>query len=149
MAITCDLSIPVPVYVEKYLNQRYGPNYKLSKNSSLGLLVIEICTTRRYLKPVRKRDTNGAFVMQVTEAYYKKKAYNVTAKKLKFLTELLVKLFYEEMVEAVSRQVQQNDKDGKAALGAFLEYYNITENDLKFESAYMQYRRKKKPLLKN
>lgn len=142
------LEIPVPPFVKKYLIKRYGTVHTLGKKSALGLLIIEVCT-KRYIKP-RPRHENDTelYTVQIKEYYRNLKAYNLKPAKLSFISDMLCKLFYENMMEQLIMDQEIGDKNAYKALTRFLEYYDIKESELKFESAYMYYRRKKKQYLK-
>lgn len=143
MAIVSSIEIPVPLFLEKYLTKRYGNNHVVSANSFIGMLVIDI-STKYYVKPVKKvPKKDGVYSLLVTEFYHKKKVFRITPKKLKLLAKLLVKLFYEDLVTSVYRDVSLGKyTTAKGALKEFLSFYDINEEELKLDSAYMEYQRK-------
>lgn len=149
MATVSSVDIPVPIYIQKYLEKRYGTNHKVSANSLIGLLVIEL-SSKYYIKPVKKVPIcDGLFSLPVTEFYYNQKVFRITVKKLKQLSKLLVKLFYEDLVNSVTRDIElKKYTTAKGALEDFLLYYDINEGDLKLSTAYMEYQRKSSKKIK-
>ncbi|WP_339638714.1 hypothetical protein [Croceibacter atlanticus] len=155
MAFLASVDIPVPVYVQKYLLKRYGKDHKVSKNSAIGIMIIQLAT-KYYMKPVKKAPEGQVFYsLAVTEYYYNQKVFRITKTKLKLLSKLLVKLFYEDLVNCAYRDValkkiSEDNKfaTAKASIKQFLDFYEITENDLRLETAYMEYQRKKPKKIK-
>lgn len=143
MASITTVDIPVPLYVEKYLAKRYGNDHKVSNTSLIGIMVIEI-STKYYIKPVKGvPKCDGVFSMPVTEYYFNQKVFRIQRKKLQKLTKLLVRLFYEDMVQSINRDVATGSQPtARQSLKTFLQYYGITEGNLKMDTAYMEYQRK-------
>tara|TARA_R110000850_G_scaffold277151_1_gene424866 strand:- start:56860 stop:57423 length:564 start_codon:yes stop_codon:yes gene_type:complete len=135
------VAIPVPLFLKNYLEKRYGTRHKLSKNSAIGLLIIEMAQ-RRYIKPVKiKCEPQTQYRVYLTEYYYKRKAFNINRKAQALLANLLLRLFYEDLVNTVYKEVCINKTPAKEVLLRFLQFYEINEDLLKFETAYMRYRR--------
>jgi hypothetical protein len=55
------------------------------------------------------------------------------------------KIFFEDMMQSIEIGVSQYHARPIDAIRYFLNKYDITENDVKFESIYRQYQREKKP----
>ena len=143
MSSITTIDIPVPVYVQKYLEKRYGTDHKVNRKSLIGIMVIELAS-KYYMKPVKGvPESDGVYSLSVTQYYFNKKIFRIQKRKMQQLTKLLSRLFYEDMVHSISRDIATGQAGtARGALRMFLDYYDISENDLKIDTAYMEYQRK-------
>jgi hypothetical protein len=144
MSVYCEIGIPVPRYLKKYLNKRYGTDHKVSRHSAIGLLIIELSAKKHITNAKIRVNRKEEFVLNVGRSYFKNKVYNIRPKNLKLISNLLYKLFIEDLVNTTLSNASIFGITEKQALINFLDYYEINEDDIKFETIYMSYRRKKK-----
>lgn len=134
------IKIPVKTHVKKYLIARYGIQHTITKNSLLGLMVFNQLS--KNFSPAKNQIT-GADVYEVhlTDWCFKNVGHSIDVATLNALGKALELLFREDLHEYVKQQLLKQEK-ATAAIKEFLKNYDVTEDELKFESVYKDYKRK-------
>ncbi|WP_435263411.1 hypothetical protein [Tenacibaculum sp. nBUS_03] len=137
------IKIPMRSYLVKYLTKLYGKEYKVTKRTYLGLIIVDVLT-KDYQKPIftNEKSTYNCIVANqlcVTHGHFPKyTSFSVLEKKID-------NIFKTSMYEFVRINLQTGKYDQSSeiikCLGAFLEFYNINEDDLNLETAYKNYSR--------
>lgn len=136
-----NISIFVKKHIKKYLAHRYGKNCVLSKKSLLGILIFELLD-----KKITKQDRNfinfsEKYTITISEAYFYKRGFYISSHKKKFISIALEKLFIEDLYAFIDITIENNTISAVKAMKIFLCKYDITENEVKFESLYRSYQR--------
>lgn len=133
------IKIPVKPHVKQFLEVKYGDNYKLTKTTFLGVLLIELLND----DIVKQKDLESGtayFVINIPDLYYNKYGFNVTLAKKRLIGICLEKIFKEFFHEFIDLELYSG-KDAYPSIVLFREYYNITETDFKLETMYRGYQR--------
>lgn len=135
------LKIPVKPHVKKYISVRYGSEHTLTKQSLLGLLVFN-SLDKKTIDPYQDvNDSSDRYTIKISRQYFYERGYKVNRRTLHFLSVCLEKLFYEAFTENIDISVKKHGIHATAAMRGFLSQYDISENDLRFESMYRRYQR--------
>lgn len=134
------ISIPVKSYVKKFLVKRYGYTHQISKNSFIGLFLLELLQ-RKVEPPFREISKESTYDIHVPEFYFNEKGYHVDHIKLKFLSICLEKLFFEDFYQDIDKELLKPNPNAMQSIRFFLSVYDITEDELKLASLYKKYQR--------
>jgi|SRR5690606_18739232 len=134
------LKIPCKTFVKKYLIGRYGTTQTVTRQSLLGLMVHEKLS-KNYDPAEYVRITDDVYEVVLTEWCFKNVGHSIDIPTLNALGSALYYLFREDMYLFVRSRIIKGEK-ATQALKEFLDNYGITDDDLKFESVYRDYKRK-------
>lgn len=134
------LKIPCKTFVKKYLIARYGLNHTITRQSLLGVMVHEKLT-KNYNPAERIRITDDVYEVVLTDWCFKNVGHSIDLQTLNALGSALYYLFREDMHLHVRSKIVKGEK-ATQAIKDFLLMYGITEDDLKFETVYRDYKRK-------
>lgn len=136
------LEIPVKKYVKKYLISKYGDSHQISKNTLLGLLTLELLE-----KDFDPNDYpikfDAIYSVIITERYVYGKGFSISSDKLNVIGSSIDRLFREDLFAHVDRVLISTTLNALDIIRDFLDYYKITDNELKLESIYKAYKRHK------
>ena len=136
--------IPCKLHVKKYLIGRYGPFHTMSKKSLLGTLLFHVLDKNCQKAAIQLENYTEKYDIMIPEFYFKTKGYNIGYKKQHYLAVCFDKIFFEDLLQSIEIGVSQYNAKPIDAIRRFLKKYNITENDVNFDSIYRQYQREKK-----
>lgn len=134
------IKIPIKSHVKKYLIARYGNQHTITKNTLLGLLVHDHLS-KNYTKTPQKLDCHVYYEVHLTDWCFKNVGHSIDIATLVTLGNALAMLFREDLHQYVRTQLLKQQK-ATDAIKEFLKNYEITEDELKFETVYKDYKRK-------
>lgn len=137
------ISIPVEPHVKRFLAKRYGPVHTATKVTFIGMEVLQALTSeyeRPYLPPEKKIIYSDEYKVLIPERYFNANGHTVSMNNLLHLGNSMGRLFTETMFDNLDMQINEGTH-GLEALRRFLKFYNIAEDDVKFESLYKAYQR--------
>jgi hypothetical protein len=137
--------IPCKVHIKKFLIGRYGPNHTMSKKSLLGTIVFHLLDKKCPKPNIQLDDYKQNYDILVPEFYFNVRGYNIGYKKKHYLALCFEKIFFEDMLQNIELAASEYNTKPIQAMRNFLKKYEITENDVNFDSIYRQYQREKKP----
>lgn len=123
---------PVDPHVYKYLQKSVGEKLETSKNSFFGTIVLDLLSKGDCDINVIK----GSLVYSVEISEWNMNHYGIYIDekiKRKFNSHM-DKMFRKELITYVDIQRDRGFRQKESALREFLFYYNITEEDIKFET---------------
>lgn len=139
------IRIPVKPFVKKYLKTRYGDTHTISKSSFLGFLIYDRLN-KDFDPKCDYKGMDDIYEVELTNWMFKNQGHTISKQHLNALGHALYLLFREDCFAYVDSE-RLNFGTATRALKEFLNKYNIREDDLKFESIYRDYKRKKKQVL--
>ena len=141
------LDIPIKPYLKKYLTKKYGEVHHVKKNSLLGGIIIDILD-KTYRKKTIDVDRKSFYKVSVPATIVKEVGFEISFLKLKKLAEKIYTLFYEDLESYINLTIGNelnfhnkkhdsiNKQNRLKAISQFLDFYNITEEELKLDSVY-------------
>lgn len=134
------LEIPCKKYVKKYLIEKYGDSHQISKNTLLGLLTLELLE-KNFDPKQRQIDFDTIYVVNIGEYYVNTKGVSVSTDKLNAIGASMERLFREDLFAYVDVVVRVTEYTVMEVIRDYLDYYKITECELKLSTIYKAYQR--------
>lgn len=134
------LKIPCKSYVRKYLIARYGLNHTITKQSLLGMMVHEKLS-KNYNPANYIRRSDDVYEVVLTDWCFRNVGHSIDIPTLNALGSAMYYLFRENLYLYVRQQLAKGEK-ATTAIKEFLQMFDITEDELKFETVYRDYKRK-------
>lgn len=148
------LQLPVPSYLKKILEKRYGENFQASRKTLLGLTIINTLKGKRDrdYESARKIYTNGNYRFKSTKEYYFIRVSVDTAKRKGYVH---TQATAEHIVRALDRDIREDlymtaifnkEKYGieyKTSILNFLDLYDISDEELSYDSLRKDFNRKR------
>jgi hypothetical protein len=135
------INIPVKPHIKKYISVRYGNEHTLTKKSLLGILIFNILDKKTKKPEQGFADHTEKYVIQISQQYFYEKGFTITLRKRRFLAICLEKLFMEDFYAYIDISVSKMNSSAAEAMRIFLNKYDISENEVKFDSLYRAYLR--------
>lgn len=142
--ILVSVHIPCKVHVKKYLIGRYGAKHTMSKKSLLGTILFHLLDKNCPKANFQSDDYKHKYDIMVPEYYFNTRGFEIGTKKKQYLALCFEKIFFEDLMQSIEIAVSKYHQKPIVAIRMFLENYNISENDVNFDSIYRQYQREKK-----
>ncbi|SDS12883.1 hypothetical protein SAMN04487764_1519 [Gillisia sp. Hel1_33_143] len=142
-------NIPVANHVYKYLLVICGSDYIIANRSTyIGSLVLSI-QGRNYDVRCTKKKFTKVFRAEVSETYYSKTGLVITKENAQLFNDQVDKKFREELFRNMLINDHLNEKLFLQSMRRYLDFFNIDEEDIKIETLYRDFKRKKDEILSN
>jgi len=142
-------SIPVSDHVYKFLIKRCGGDtYVASRNDIIGNIVLSSLGRNADLK-ISKSKYTKTFNVVIKEYSYLRNGIFLGVKSGQAFNKMIDKLFRDEMYFHVFVNAQSSKDQHLEGIRKYLKIYNIDEDDIKLESIYRDFKRKKEELANN
>ena len=141
------LEIPIKPFLKKFLTKKYGEVHHVKKTSLLGGIIIDILD-KQYRKQSIDVDRKSWYKVSVPATIVKEVGFDISFLKLKKLGDKIYTIFYNDLENYITLTVENdlkffnekhssiNKQNRMKAIAQFLDFYNITEEELKLESVY-------------
>lgn len=146
------IKLPLKPYIVKFLEKRYGKKHLVSRNSLIGMYLIELLN-----KDYNKRgsiEEGSYYTIIVPSSIVARVGFDFPAVKYEKLASYFEKLFRNSLFEYVNMSIENDlklvpehdrkkirNQNAKEAIKQFLSTYEICEDELKFETMYRTYYR--------
>jgi hypothetical protein len=141
--------IPVADHVYKYLLKRCGTDHiKASRVTFLGSLLLSLQSRNYDVTPADKKFTK-VFSVTIPQHKYDKLGMHITPQIALLFNDQIDKMFRDEMFCHILINKNVDKKMFKKSMEIFLEVYQIDEDDLRMDTLYRDFKRKKTELAKN
>ncbi len=136
-------SIPVADHVYKFLVKRTGSDtYVATRNDIIGNIVLSSLGTNPDI-PISKSKYNRLFHLVIKEHKYLKTGIKLGIKSGQVFNRLMDQLFRDELYHHIIMKNIANKTKCIGEIRQFLKLYDITEDDIKLETIYRDFKRKK------
>ena len=149
------INLPMKSYLKKFLTKKYGTHHKVSRNSLLGIHLIELLDKQFKRENVKIKEKES-FPFHFEKTVVEKMGFNISAAKMQKFEVFLHKLFRSSLDDYITTTINSDlviknykgeyKQDVLNAMKQFLACYDINEDDLKLNSLYRDYNREKKNL---
>lgn len=123
---------PVKPHVYKYLQRKVGEKLIVSNHNFFGGIVLDILS-KRY-SDLKNVNNELSFPVEVSISYMEKMGFYIDAKIMRKFNYRIDDIFREEMRSFVQMNFRINRIPKESSLKSFMFEYNITEDDIKFET---------------
>jgi len=139
-------TIPVADHVYKFLVKRCGSDtYTANRNDIIGNIVLSSLGKNNDLKISKTRHTKS-FNIVIKEYSYLRNGIFLGVKSGQAFNKMIDKLFRDEMYFHVYVNSFKSKEQFLEGIRNYLKIYDITEDDIKLESIYRDFKRKKEDL---
>ncbi len=129
------VKIPMKPYVVKFLKKNYGSNHKISRRSWLGKSLLHLLTFK-FAKPP-KMNPMSSFTFIIPMRMCLEYGYFVDHSKYKDIADVCEDVFKKNMFSHIHiNAVNGSHGEVMNSLRNYFDFYDITEDDFKLESAY-------------
>lgn len=151
------LQLPVPAYLKKILEKKYGENPTATRNNLLGLTVISTLKGKRDrdYEASRKVYNSGNYRFKDAQQYFFMNVCLDTAKRKGFthsmqMANRIVKAYDRDIREQLYIDCIFNKEkygiDYQTTILNFLDFYDISEDELSYDSIKKDFNRNKKKI---
>ena len=141
------INIPVSDHIYKYLAAKCGTGlFTATRNTFVGSVVLSMLSRNEDLKRESSKKHSKVFTVLVKEDSYMRNGIFIDLKCMKAFNEMVDKMFREELychmiINKFTHKSQYLD-----CIRNFLRIYNINEEDIKEETVYRDFKRKKEDI---
>jgi hypothetical protein len=136
-------NIPVADHVYKYLVHKNGSDTITADRSDIfGIIILSSLNKNLDLR-IQKTSFSKTIKVVIKEHHYLKNGVFVGIKRGQVFNKLFDKMFRNELYAHCKRIKQTHEDNYYKIIRSFLDIYNITEDDLKIETIYRDFKRKK------
>lgn len=138
------INIPVKTHVSKYLKVKYGDKPMVaSRRTVVGSIVLSMLSNNGDVKPGSDVRESETFKVIVKEYHYLRNGVFIDNRTAWLFNELVDNMFKEELYCHIIINKFSHESQYLESIRNFLNVYNITEEDLKLESVYRDFKRKR------
>ncbi len=136
-------NIPVADHVYKYLKVRCGADHiKASRDTTFGSLALSLLGRNNDMRP-KKVKYSKCFKVTVPESAYQKLGMYISPENAQLFNDQVDRLFREDLFFHVIINKGISSKMYLNSIRSFLEVYDISEDDLKIDTVYRDFKRRK------
>ena len=137
-------NIPVSNHVYKYLVARCGDQPLIATRTTfIGSTILSLLSRNSDIRQTNLKSHTKIFQVIIKEESYLRNGVFINYKSAKLFNDLIDKMFREELYCHIIINKYKNKDLFLKNLRHFLAVYNITEDDIKFETLYRDFKRKK------
>jgi hypothetical protein len=134
---------PVADHVYKYLITRCGSDHiTASRHTSFGSLALSLHGRNPDVKPGKLIFTK-VFKVTVQEEHFKRLGMHITSENAQLFNDQVDKMFREELFYHIMINKGIDAAKYLDSIRTFLMVYNITEDDIKLDTLYRDFKRRK------
>jgi len=142
-------NFPVADHVYKFLVKCCGSSHIVaSRTTHIGNLVLSLQGRNYDVKPSKKK-FRRIFSVTVPEHYYEKTGMHITKVNAQLFNDQADRLFRDELYRHLLMNNHLEKKLFMNSLRRYLEFYQIDEEDIKMDTLYRDFKRKKDELTEN
>lgn len=138
------LHLPVSAYLIKYLEAKYGEEYKATETDWFGLLIISTLSRKsadHY--HINRKSENLYYTVTLGISKAEHCGFFITQRKGDQIAKAIDNHFREQMYMQAVLNYQNFEIDYKTSILNYLESFNITEEDLHYETVRKDFNRNK------
>lgn len=153
------IQLPVPKYLKKILVAKYGDDFVLKEYSLFGMAICNTLMTKNYAvyryrkrelsKYYRYKELSEIFNINLSVNKATRKGFEINDNKLHKIVRAIDKSIREELYVTALVNKELYEIDYQTTFLNFLDQYNITEEELTYESLQKHFYRVKDKLTKN
>lgn len=130
---------PVKSHVYKYLQKKCGEKLVVNKNDFFGSTVLDIFS--KNYSDLEAVNDDYLFPVEISMRYMDKMGIYIDQKIIRKFNSRMDNIFREEMKTFVFTNFEFNSFPKEKSLKQFLDFYNISEEDIKLETLVKYYQR--------
>lgn len=149
------INMPLKSYLVKFLTKKYGTQHKVSLHSTLGIYLSDLLD-KQYRKETKIIKGKSFYPFMVPKTMVEKNGFTICGSKMKRFETFMQKLFLSSLDDyitttcssnlVIQRDEKQYKQDVLNAMKQFLACYQVTEDEIKLDSLYRNYKRDKQKI---
>jgi len=154
------IQLQVPKYLKKILVTKYGDNFILKENTLLGMAICNVLMSKNYavhryrknekLKMLyRYKELSESFNIRLSVNKAIRKGFEINDNKLHKIVRGIDKSIREDLYKTAINNKEFYDIEYQTTFYNFLDEYDITEEELSYESLRKDFNRRKEKLTEN
>lgn len=141
------INIPVADHIYKYLISKCGTlPFTATRSTFIGSVVLSTLNRNEDVRHPSRTKTTKIFNVTIKEESYLRNGIFIDFKSAKVFNDLMDRMFREELYNYIMLNTQHHDTKYMECIRNFMVFYNINEEDIKEETVYRYFKRKKKQL---
>lgn len=141
-----EIQLQLPIYLVKYLKTLYGEPYSPMPDDEIGIYILNILERKTSLsEPVYsfQRKSNVTYTLCINEHNFTKRGCLIPTEKQSLIVKYVDSHFRKEIFRSAVLNYHYYQIPYKKTIITALKTYNITENDLSYETIRKDFNRKK------
>jgi len=139
--------LPVSNHVYKFLVKRCGSDvFVAHRNTFIGNVILSSLGKSTDVRIGSSVNFTKIFNVVIKDHYYLKNGVHLSFKNAKVFNNMIDLLFREEMFAQIIILHEANNTNFVELIKNYLKAYDITEDDLKLDTIYRDFKRKKEKL---
>ena len=139
-------NFPVADHVYKYLITCCGSDHIVAtRNDHIGSLVLSLQNRNEDIRTVDHKYTK-IFKVTISESHYQKLGLHITPATAQLFNDQVDRKFRDELFRTVLLVKQMHRSTYLKSIRKFLDAYKIDEEDIKLDTLYRDFKRKKEDL---
>jgi hypothetical protein len=152
--MTVTLSISCPTYIRKYVETSFGKDYELSQTDWLGIFIYSLLQkkshpTYHYKSQRKTVDYDDKLRLKFSMSMAEKNGFFLIGSDEKKIIKCIDDIFRKTIYRQALINNDNYNIDFQTTILNCLEAYDITEDDLPYETLRKDFNRVKKELFKN
>lgn len=144
------ITIPLPIYLYKYVEKKFGKVYEAKDNDWFGLLVIRTLSRKSEIEYACKPEKrNIKYRITISGSKAEKYGYYFNPRNVSHIINAIDDSFRDTLFNLAIFNYENFGIDYKASFVNFLDSYNILEDDINLEALLRDFRRKKNKITNN
>ena len=135
------VNFPVKPHVYKYLQKKCGEKLVVTKSDFFGSMVLDILS--KNYSDLQAVSTDVTFPVEISVRYMEKMGVYIDSKIIRKFNTRVDDIFREEMRTYVMLNFSANKIPKETSLKQFMFNYNLSEDDVKFETLVKDIKRNK------
>lgn len=133
------INFPVKLHVYKYLQKKVGEKLVVTKSDFFGSMVLDVLS--KNYSDLQSVSDDITFPVEISVRYIDKMGVYIDSKIIRKFNTRIDDVFREEMRTYVGLNFSANKIPKETSLKQFLFNYNMSEDDIKFETLVKDLRR--------
>lgn len=140
--------IPVADHVYKYLIKKCGSdNYTANRSDLIGQLILSSLGNNHKDVKILKNTFEKTFSVNIKEDALYKNGFYLSVKSGQVFNKMVDKMFREELYSHAIISKRRGEESHLPSMKDFLDVYDITEDDIRLDTLYRDFKRKKESVI--
>jgi hypothetical protein len=137
-------NFPVSNHVHKYLIKMHGTDHiQVSRNHFIGMIILNLHSKTFSRPPKRKKSLVKIFKVDISEFYFSRNGLFLHPDHAIIFNDTIDGIFRDEVYKNALIRKAKDEHKIIQSMRDHLEIYDITEDDIKLDSLYRDFKRKK------
>lgn len=145
-----EIQLLLPQYLVKYMRKLYGEPYRVSHQDEVGLYILNVLKRKTTASQYRYAPRKGVllpYMIALTSSVYSKRGCIITQEQIALMVKFVDSRFRHELFRQALVNYRYFKIPYKDSLMAGLEFYDIQETELPYDTIRKDFNRKKRGIV--